>query len=407
LLVVGRSDIAHELHDQSRVPERAGGNDGQSASERRLVAASTPHAPAALAPGAEALKAMGSDSVRTRSGSGGDDGLGEVALDSRVSERLAARRSADLDRAGEVDRVEVWAGNLMVFHILFDDRTVGDGSPAYDYGMEARTVVLTVLGLSLVASVAVSCGAAVDETASLGTSRPPATVAAPPTDPPSELSTASPTTMVETTVATEPIPDDPCLGRFREFEAAERVTDSPITVEINLVEGMYVVDTFQDNLFLSRGCTDMFMTDPSGSHAAVVSSENTVFVALSTLGTDPRWDFTQGQSEVVDLGVEQAAVVQYIEIPRSERSTALMPVLAGGAELASVVASIEPQGLNSIAMPSTADIAEANRSCGRAYEPNRSIAGASPTHRTSETGPRTRQPRPATSTGTPRAFSSA
>jgi hypothetical protein len=36
LLVVGRSDIAHELHDQSRVPELAGGNDGQSASERRI-----------------------------------------------------------------------------------------------------------------------------------------------------------------------------------------------------------------------------------------------------------------------------------------------------------------------------------------------------------------------------------
>ena len=36
LLVGGRSDIAHELHDQSRVPERAGGNDGQSASERRI-----------------------------------------------------------------------------------------------------------------------------------------------------------------------------------------------------------------------------------------------------------------------------------------------------------------------------------------------------------------------------------
>jgi hypothetical protein len=35
LLVVGRSDIAHELHDQSRVPERAGDNDEQSASERR------------------------------------------------------------------------------------------------------------------------------------------------------------------------------------------------------------------------------------------------------------------------------------------------------------------------------------------------------------------------------------
>lgn len=37
---------------------------------------------------------MWSDSARTRSGSGGDDGLGEVNLDSRVSERLAARRSA-------------------------------------------------------------------------------------------------------------------------------------------------------------------------------------------------------------------------------------------------------------------------------------------------------------------------
>jgi len=36
LLVAGRRDIAHELHDQSRVPERAGGNDGQSASERRI-----------------------------------------------------------------------------------------------------------------------------------------------------------------------------------------------------------------------------------------------------------------------------------------------------------------------------------------------------------------------------------
>jgi hypothetical protein len=98
LLVVGRSDIAHELHDQSRVPERAGGNEGQSASERRLVAASTRHAPAALAPGAEALKAMGSNSVRTCSGSGGDDGFGDVDLDSRVSERLAARRSAALAR---------------------------------------------------------------------------------------------------------------------------------------------------------------------------------------------------------------------------------------------------------------------------------------------------------------------
>jgi ActR/RegA family two-component response regulator len=120
---------------------------------------------------------------------------------------------------------------------------------------------------------------------------------------------------------------------------------------------MYVVDTFQDDLFISRGCADMFMTDPAGSHAVVVSSENTVFVALSTLGTDPRWDFAPSQSEVVDLGVEQAAVVQFIEIPRSARSTVLMPVLAGGAELASAVASIEPQGVNSIAMPSTADIA--------------------------------------------------
>jgi hypothetical protein len=36
VLVVGRSDIAHEMHDQSRVPEQAGGNDGQSATYRRI-----------------------------------------------------------------------------------------------------------------------------------------------------------------------------------------------------------------------------------------------------------------------------------------------------------------------------------------------------------------------------------
>ena len=65
------------------------------------MAASTPHAPAALAPGAETLKVMGSDSVRNRSGSGGGDGLGEVDLDSRVSERLAARASAVPERSAE------------------------------------------------------------------------------------------------------------------------------------------------------------------------------------------------------------------------------------------------------------------------------------------------------------------
>ena len=65
---------------------------------RRLVAASTHDALAALASGAEALIAMWSDSARTCSGSGSDDGPGEVNLDSRVSERLAARRSADQEQ---------------------------------------------------------------------------------------------------------------------------------------------------------------------------------------------------------------------------------------------------------------------------------------------------------------------
>jgi len=36
VLVVGHSDLAPELHDQSRVQKRAGGNDGQSATKRRI-----------------------------------------------------------------------------------------------------------------------------------------------------------------------------------------------------------------------------------------------------------------------------------------------------------------------------------------------------------------------------------
>lgn len=151
--------------------------------------------------------------------------------------------------AAAFDDADMGAGNPIVFSTCSAsawNRDVGDGGPAYSCRMEARTLSLTVLGLSLFASVAVSCGETEDETAPLGTSRPPATEATLSTDPPSEVSTATPTTAVEVTVATEPTPDDPCLRRFREFEAAERVTDSPITVEINLVEGMYVVDTFQD-----------------------------------------------------------------------------------------------------------------------------------------------------------------
>lgn len=60
---------------------------------------------------------------------------------------------------------------------------VGDGNPAYSFGMEAGTVSLTALGVTLALFVMVSCGEAVNETASLTTSRPPATEVSPSIDP--------------------------------------------------------------------------------------------------------------------------------------------------------------------------------------------------------------------------------
>ena len=230
-----------------------------------------------------------------------------------------------------------------------------------------RFDVIRTAGVVAIVLAAVACGQPIENV------RPVGAPAAADSVPPSSVEPATPTSTSGTPTTTVPaesavvvessttvalaVSEDPCLRQFREYPGAERIVEAPVEVEIHVVENMFLIDAFQNGLWVIRGCTDMFSKDPEGVHAVVVSSDETVYVVLSTLGSELRWTPRQDSvtSEVIVDETGQTAVFEYFEISRSSAKASDLPNLPGADVLVRGVVGIEPQTTKTIALSSTAE----------------------------------------------------